>query len=165
MGFLDKLFGQKDWETYAGGKHGFQVSYPKEWSVRERDDGIDIHPPDFRTAMDPELGVEIPTPGVHIAVRDDPGGSGGDVKGVLHERKNIYQDYRVLNHIASEVLKADSAVIYEFAFNSGGTALQACSVIARKGNRIFDVKACESAGAYEAVQKTFRQVVKGFKVE
>ncbi|NPU83857.1 MAG: hypothetical protein HPY65_05160 [Syntrophaceae bacterium] len=165
MGFLDRLFGQKDWETYVSGKHGFQVSYPKEWSVREREDGIDIHPPDFHMAMEPELGVEIPTPGVHIAVRDASGRDGGEAKDVLRARSNIYEDYRVLNHIGNDVPKAESAVVYEFAFTSRGTALHACSVIARKGSRIFDIKACENAGTFEAVQKTFRQIVKGFKVE
>jgi|GEM_PF-5566260 len=165
MGFFDKLFGQKDWATHVAEKNGFQVSYPPEWVVREVGEGMDIHPPTSGRMIEPELGVEAPIPGVHITVRELSGGDIREVKDVLRTRSDVYENYRVIDHISNDVPKADQAFIYEFGFTAGGEAFQAISLIARKGNRLYDARACERAAAFETLRKTFRQVIKGFEVK
>jgi hypothetical protein len=165
MGFFDKLFGQKDWAIHVAEKDGFQVSYPQEWVVREVGDGLDIHPPTSGRMIEPGLGVEVPIPGVRITVRELSGGDIREVKDILRARSDVYENYRVINHISNDVPKADQAVLYEFGFAAGGEAFQAVSMIARRGNRLYDARACERAAAFETLRKTLRQIVKSFKIE
>lgn len=164
MGFLDKLFGPKDWTTHTREKEGYRISCPPDWTVREGSAFLSIHPPTAVTVIDPELGAEIPVPGICMAVRVLPAGETPDVKEILRGRGNIYKDYRVTDHVSSEVPGADRAVVYEFGFTVEGNAFRAVSVIAGKGNRLYDVKACSRADGFDALRKTFRQAIKEFKV-
>jgi hypothetical protein len=165
MGFFDRILGQKDQTTYVSRSGGFQLSHPPDWLAEERQDGVALHPPANGKVIDPEYGVEIPVPGIFVTVRTVEGQVIPDIKELLRGRGDTYESYRVIDHISNEVPKADRAIVYEFGFASGGAAYRAVSAIAVKGKRLYDVKACDRASNFDALRKTFRQSVKGFKIE
>jgi hypothetical protein len=118
--------------TYQNKDNGFEIQYPKDWSVKEGVAGIIVG------FLSPDSVGDTFTENIIVDVKPTTGDVGTYVESALKKAPQEYQDFKLIENKVT-TLAGETAKMVTYTFTQGTNKIYTREVFAVKNGKIYDI--------------------------